>query len=204
MGIIAANMLELLLPWRFSFFGGYRNFSSKVTIGSQYILLYFLPFLGIATFLGEIEANRLKHKRYYLVSLQNVWPIYEILAFSILVLAGHPLYFMIMIGLSNIFALYNAFHLVKWKASGIWLAIYPIILHCCFFVFMFVGDNMVLANTSIIYLMVIILGAIHHFIESLVITVIAVHDFIKMVRRKIKVKQKKKKPKGSKNNSKKK
>ena len=55
MGLAVASTIELLLPWRFSFFGGYSTFASKVTIGAQYILLYLLPFLGIATFLGEIE-----------------------------------------------------------------------------------------------------------------------------------------------------
>ena len=44
-------MIELLLPWKYSFFGSYRTLPSKITIGAQYILLYLLPFIGIATFL---------------------------------------------------------------------------------------------------------------------------------------------------------
>ena len=51
-GLVLSNAVELLLPWKYSFFGSYRTPQTKVVIGAQYILLYLLPFLGIATFLG--------------------------------------------------------------------------------------------------------------------------------------------------------
>ena len=69
MGLVLANSIELLLPWKYSFFGSFSTPQTKITIGAQYLLLYLLPFLGVATFLGEIEGNRKEHRRYVLVSL---------------------------------------------------------------------------------------------------------------------------------------
>ena len=103
------------------------------------------------------------------MSLLNCWPLYETLIFSIMILISNPLYFMIVIGISNLFAFYNSFYAPKWKVSCIFKAVYPVILHSCFFVFMFVKNNKVLANVSIAYLSILLLGAAHHFAESLVV-----------------------------------
>ena len=109
------------------------------------------------------------------MSLLNWWPLYETLIFSIMILISNPLYFMIVIAVSNIFAFYNSFYAPKWKVSCIFKAVYPIILHSCFFVFMFVKNNKVLANVSIAYLSILLLGAVHHFAESFVVLAMFVY-----------------------------
>ena len=68
-------MIELLLPWKYSFFGGYRTFESKITISAQYILLYLLPFFGIVSLLSTIETA-LKEKKKMIVALQDWWPVF--------------------------------------------------------------------------------------------------------------------------------
>ena len=103
------------------------------------------------------------------MALQNVWPVFEALTFPILVLISSPYYFMVIIGLMHSFAFFNAFFVVKWRVSAIFKAIYPIILHICFFIFMLSTDQKFLGNTSILYLSVLLVGAVHHFIESLLI-----------------------------------
>ena len=175
-GLVLSNAVELLLPWKYSFFGTYRTPQTKVVLGAQYILLYLLPFLGIATFLGELESNRKEHRRYVLVSLQNCWPIYELLVVSIMVLVNDPLYFMVVVGAGNLFSLYLALHAPSWRPSWVLKAVYPLVLHACFFVFMLASDPSVLTYTGIIYLATLLLGAVHHFLETLAVLAISIYS----------------------------
>ena len=113
---------------------------------------------------------------------------------------------MIVIGVSNLFAFYNSFYAPKWKVSYIFKAAYPVILHSCFFVFMFVKDNKILANVSIVYLSIILFGAVHHFTESLVVLAIFAYKGLKKLCKSNSVKPKKEKGlnKSTKRNKKKK
>ena len=121
-----------------------------------------LPFFGIATLLDEIKNAKKKDKKHMMIVLQNWWPIYEMLVFPIVVMVGNPLYFMSIIGVSFLCSFYTSFFVLKWKVSAVMKVVYQIILHGCFFIFIFVTNPKILANTSIIYLSVLLLGAVHH------------------------------------------
>ena len=172
-------MLELLITWHYSFFGTFSTYGSKVTIAAQYILLYLLVFVGIAAFLGEIESARDQHKRYILLALRNWWPVYEALMFPILVLLPSPYYFMVIIGLGHLFVFYNAFHVEKYRWLAILKSCYPIVLHGCFVVFMFFKTNRILANTSIVYLFILIVGSMHHLFEEAFYALRGLYHFLK-------------------------
>jgi hypothetical protein len=75
---------------------------------------------------------------------------------------------MIVIGLSHCVSFFLSFYHHKWKISAILKASYVILLHGCFLVFMLCTRNDVLAYTSIIYLAILLTGAMHHFIETLI------------------------------------
>ena len=170
MGLIAGKVMKVLLTWRYSFFGTYRSYGSKVTLGAQYIFLYLFPFIGLTGFLEEIEKARKKNKRYILLALHNWWPVYEAFIFPIVVLLPHPLYFMVIIGLGHLLVFYNAFYITKYRCFAFLKASYAIIIHGCFFIFMFCRNNEILANISVIYLLVLLIGSIHQILEKLILT----------------------------------
>ena len=105
------------------------------------------------------------------MAIINCWPIYEALIFPILVLLDCPYYFFSIIGVSLLFSFYSSFYVLEWKISAIFKASYQIILHICFLVFLLASDKKILGNTSILYLAVLLLGALHHFVESIVLIV---------------------------------
>ena len=96
-----------------------------------------------------------------------------------LVLVDSPYYFMVIIAIDYIFVLVSSFYAEERKISTVIKAIYPIILHVCFFIFMFSRENAVLAIVSIIYLSVLIVGAIHYFIESTYLSVRYIYKALK-------------------------
>lgn len=75
---------------------------------------------------------------------------------------------MVVIGISDLFALYNSFYVTSWKILDILKAIYPLAFHSCFIVFMSSRSNGVLTYTSIVCLTVFLLGSVHHLLEAVI------------------------------------
>ena len=113
------------------------------------------------------------------MAIINCWPIYEALVFPILVLLDSPYYFFSIIGVSLLFSFYSSFYVLEWKISAIFKVSYQILLHICFLVFLLATDKKILGNTSILYLAVLLLGALHHFVESIVMIVRFIYRSVK-------------------------
>jgi len=84
----------------------------------------------------------------------------ENIAFPMLVLIKNPLYFLVVVGISNSFQLYLSFHLKKW--SIIHRAVYfnSLAFNFCFFIFYYFSNEAVLINTSILCLAFLLLASI--------------------------------------------
>jgi len=54
-GLLASNMVQLILPWRFSFFGGDTNDITLLNSGTRYLLLCFLGLILVFSFLYELK-----------------------------------------------------------------------------------------------------------------------------------------------------
>ena len=103
-----------------------------------------------------------------------------------MVLFDNPLYFLIPIGLSQLLYLVNSFTVPRYKLLAILKALYPVIFHGCFFIFLYSEDNFVLSVTCIGCLAVFLLGSLHHFIESIVKIVKSMYLLCKFILKKIK------------------
>ena len=71
-----------------------------------------------------------------------------------------------VIGACNLLSLYNSFFSPKNRALSVMKAVYPVLFHCCFIVFLTSQDNLVLAIASIGCLATLLVGSIHHLLET--------------------------------------
>lgn len=50
-GLVMSNMVPLILPWKYNFKGGIKEYSSTLNIQLQYVAVMVLAFLLIASFI---------------------------------------------------------------------------------------------------------------------------------------------------------
>ena len=96
----------------------------------------------VASFLGELKAAKKskKRKNYVKVAVRKWWTTYENFVYPFLVLIDNPIYFFVVIGLSQLFYFYNSCSVPKFKIFAIMKACYPIIIHITFIIFYLSND----------------------------------------------------------------
>ena len=72
------------------------------------------------------------------------------------------------IGVSIGFNLLNSFYVKEWKFFSVLKAIYPLLFHLCFVVFMVTTNNYILILGTVTCLGVFFLGSVHHLLETAV------------------------------------
>jgi hypothetical protein len=76
-GLIVSNMVNLILPWRFSMGGGVRTFGSRVNLSAQLLIFFFFALLIVFSFLHELQsAKKRKKKHVFKITLRNWWNYY--------------------------------------------------------------------------------------------------------------------------------
>jgi hypothetical protein len=86
---------------------------------------------------------------------------------------------MIAIGISNAFALYNSFYVLRYKILQVLKGLYPVLFWSCFIVFIYSSDNLLLTMTTFFCLSVFLIGSIHYLLETVVVVVYFIYSFIK-------------------------
>ena len=179
-GLIVSNMINFILPWRFNITGGSRNFSSKVTLAIQQLVLLVLAFLIVSNCLMElISSKKAGKKHFYKVSLRNWWCSYENFIYPLLVINDSPYYFLAIIGVSQLVYFLNSLTVPKLKALAILKALYPIGFHICFVIFQTVEDDIILSYATIGCLSIFLIGSCHYLIESVVKAFRSIHKTLK-------------------------
>jgi len=162
-------MVNFILAWRFSINGGGKNISDLINLAAEYIILIVLASLVVFSLLVEIiDAKREGKQHYFKIALRNWWNGYENFIYPLLVINDNPYYFLTIIGLSQLLYLYNSFTVPTFKVLAILKALYPIIFHCCFVIFLLVKDEAVLSYTTIACLGIFLMGSFHYLIEVVV------------------------------------
>ena len=130
-------MIYVILPWKNIIKGGFYNFTSKMNIMTYYLVYIVLFFMIVASFLGELKAAKKSRyrKNYVKVAVRKWWTTYENFIYPFLVLIDNPIYFFVVIGLSQLFYFYNSCSVPKFKIFAIMKACYPIIIHITFIIF---------------------------------------------------------------------
>lgn len=106
---MVSNVVPIILPWKYMIFGGFGSPPNKLNLACEYIFLGVLFFLLVACFLNEL--SNAKRKRHPLkTALRDWWDSYENYIYPMFLLVDNPIYFMIGIGLSNLFSFYNSFY----------------------------------------------------------------------------------------------
>jgi hypothetical protein len=62
-GLLVSYMVQLILPWKYSLFGGFDNYPSMVNLAFQHFILILIPFLLVVSLLAEIKEARRKGAR---------------------------------------------------------------------------------------------------------------------------------------------
>ena len=135
-------MIHVILPWQSVIKGGFFNFASKMNIMTYYLVYIVLFFMIVASFLGELKAAKKSknRKNYVKVAVRKWWTTYENFVYPFLVLIDNPIYFFVVIGLSQLFYFYNSCSVPKFKIFAIMKACYPIIIHITFIIFYLSND----------------------------------------------------------------
>lgn len=96
-----------------------------------------------------------------------------------MLLVENPLYFMVGIGLSNLFALYNSFYVEEYRLLSIIKGFYPVLFQSCFVVFMLSENNLVLIMTTFFCLSVFLIGSMHYLLETAAAFLAFTYSFLK-------------------------
>jgi hypothetical protein len=116
--------------------GGAMNFGSKINLAFQQLVLFLLALMIVFNFLAELKKAKKRNKKHYLkITLRNWWNGYENFIYPLLVINESPVYFLAIIGISQLFYLYNSLTVPHYKALAILKALYPICFHSCFIIF---------------------------------------------------------------------
>lgn len=101
-----------------------------------------LLFLVALSFVVELRAaKKSKFKKNCIkVAIRKWWTSYENLVYPMLVLLENPIFFFLVIGLSQCLYLYNSLTVPFLKGFAILKAIYPMVMHASFAVFLIADD----------------------------------------------------------------
>lgn len=105
-GLVVSNMGKIVIIWKFVILGTFRNFTSKINVAVYYNLLIAMVFVVVASFVSILKASKKVSKKNYIRrAVRSWWVCYENFVYPSLVLVQNPLYFFVIIGLSQLFFL---------------------------------------------------------------------------------------------------
>ena len=94
--------------------------------------------------------------------MRKWWVSYENIVYPLLVLLENPFYFFAVIGVSQLYYLYTSIVARKDRKWKIVKAMYPIVFHVCFIIFKVSGDKTSIAVSSVVCLVVFVVGSVHY------------------------------------------